>query len=1467
MQVNHMKMPAFFRMSQLVACVGLVAAMSVSQGCASPEDIDRVQPDLIKKSDLEGEWYSLGTITRAPYASAAAFPGLQGSLERGVWRVEQNQLYFYRTYEVVEGVEAPGIRADVDVALRDKNGDIVRYEKTRADGSTYMVTRYEYRSAPIKRFNILGHFDVRQSYNPITGEAANVRVEDSSEKMWYERAWVRVDFGSNSANNFADVSFWSSPMNEMFANFSIYEGDEGPEDIQIRVQDEGTYMDFVVRGFITAPREFLGGWGWIPTCLFYPWWQGAFYECDEEEIHIRTSFQRVPESNTYKALDWNDHLMNKFGYYRSARSFFDEKYGQTWTGAERPIRRFRVWDEYIQNEDGTLDYANMTPKPIIYYLSEDFPRELLAGAKDLADGWNAPFSQVVLANSGKSALTDFTIGKEDPQPLKRMFVLCENNQAEVAALLAANPEAALAETDPTYCKDMDRRKQIGDLRYNLLASLNQPVQYGLYGYGPMNSDPLTGETIHANSFMYTGNIRQGARTAVDMIEYEAGVQDFVDITQARHIETRLKARQLQGAQNDPKKGRSIESLQASAMQAVPSNVVASLSAVGLASTDADIASARMQRLLGTKEFNGLWVNEDMAALAGMPVHQLGSITGAQADDLDKLANPANLGSQAMLTWQFERDMEMGKHAMCKKEFFDDSFRGFALEKKGEYDTALCDKLEARAQLGEDMAFNFNAFKEPSRACDTDPTVCAENESCKFLDQGEVSGNFCVSVCSAQALFTQLRKEIRRVNQISQFAYWDPNALYTDTRDARVSAAQIAAREVLEEVRTKVFLDVYDRMWSTIGMHEVGHNVGLRHNFASSTDALNYFEDYWDFKGRDTGTGWQPDTLFTSDTTAQVQNKIREYQQTSIMEYSGSFNARFQGIGRYDNAAILYGYGELIEVFENPPSPEAWTQYLAEPSDADPTNFQVQSRRQHPLGFALNKIHHTNFPKLFGGVDNIYNRKVVSAASIKDMDKPCNQHDSPYDSAVCGDPSSFCQPFADGFYCTKAGSLEVPYRFCSDEYNWMSPECQTWDEGTDVFDIVDNQIADYEAYWPFRAYRRDNILFNPTTSYYGRIMMDMYGFRKMFEHWALDLARYNHNDWWQEQYGTPWHLDINGGLGRTLAARKIFEFMANIFGRPSDGFYGFNQQRKIYEPVVDNGANTYTNIFQVREDQGARAIYPRYDFDGYIFMPYSAGTFFDRLGAMMFMTFPTTMFTVGVDRFFDLKRFRLNFATIWPQRMHTLLSGIISNSPNLYGWCVEHDGVGPIEGGSGDPIRVKPRMWFGSKTELDAFYGNCTPLNPEPQYDFPQTQYRLPGLAAIYGFGWMSATYDRGFIDRNRLWLKGDGTGMAIPAGFETIEYADPFSGKTYVATYDPAEEDPNVPITPRTSVPTEGDLEPHRTTFWPAARLLAFCNQELARVGGNLSDLSATYQYSRLQETVGRLEILRGLYRVFDHGF
>ena len=1449
----------------------LVLPMLFGSGCVQPEDINRVQPNLIKKSDLTGEWYMLDTVVKAPYAGTRGFNGYQGSVDRGIFEVEENYVYFYRTYEFVQNVEAQGIKGDTDTPLLDENGDPVVVTRTLPDGTTETTERYIYRSAPLARWMISAHVDVRRSYNPMTGEESNVVVEDASEKYWYQRDYVRIDFGVDMGWNFKRMGTMMS---------GIYEGEVSAEGLQFRVEDEGQYMDWVTKYMMPAPAMYLAGYGRVPACLFYAWYMGAYYECDVEEIHIRTSMKRVDPNSTYQALEYSDHMMSRFGFFRSHRQQWDENYGSTFSDATHLANRWDMWQEWILDDAGQPQYAEMQTKPIVYYISSDFPAVLMSGALDLQDQWNKLFVELVRDLKG------------DPTFNERMWVLCENNNADLQKRLQDDPNALVAETDPALCGDMDAQKYLGDLRYSQVNSVNEPTQYGLYGYGPSANDPLTGETFHANANMYTGNIRQGAWTAVDMIEYEAGVQSFRDVTQSEHIVTKNTSKALKGTQRAPRSFNSVEEAQFAAHQTMEMEAAQVLTGSPLAVHETNWAKARATRLMGDDSIDWLWKNADMASLAGAPVFDLEKIDDPDGL-LEELVHPTHMmDTEAMVRERLEKQESYGLQAIDMAESFDDTTRGLALEYKAVYDKAVCQGIQAGLEEGQDLVFNLSVFDEPGAPCSftddatgetyTDASACTEAQVCTHLDQGDVQRKYCLTPCNTGDLLDQLRDEIRRVNQISNQVYWDPNALYSDVKDDRVRESQLAMRAIIEPVRQEVFEDVFDRMWSTIGIHEVGHTMGLRHNFASSTDALNYFPEYWELKGTEDSEGtWRPTNLWERETRTQVAQRMRENQQTSIMEYGSGFNNRYKGLGSYDYAAVYFGYGGLLNVFNQPIDVSAHAVDLEEPEDSDPTNFGLRSNIEQPLAKVLRKRHHTNIPELFGGVDNMYDRRAVPWQDLVAQDDSgaqveCNMFDDPYDSNVCGQANSFCRAFPTGHFCTKPDVTEVPIRFCSDEYNQRSPTCQTRDEGADAFEIVTNSIDDYEAYWPFRAYKRDNDLFYPGRTYYGRVMSDMLQWRKHWEHWAYDYARYNKIEsngvgWWENRYGQPWHLDVDGGLSETIAAQAIFTQFANIFGRPSTGYYGWNSQKNRYEPVVNNGKNSYCNFHDVYEDTGARPMYPSYDFSGYIYTPARAGTFYDRLGALQIMTYPYLIFATGVDRSYDIKRFRMSFADVWPQRMQNILSGLVTGDPAPFGWCIEHvfsdnNTDKEVDCGKADPTVVKERMWFGTAEELDSWYDNCEPLTIEPEYTFPTTQYRLPALATIYGMVNLASTYDESFTDRIRLWLEGEGTDITVPDGFETISYSDPFSGKTYVASYDPDDYDPYAKAKPRDTIP--GDtIEAHGHKYWPAAWMLARANELLAEYGGNMTQLSDEYTYSDLQQMVGRMEIIRGVYRSLEFGW
>ena len=59
-----------------------------------------------------------------------------------------------------------------------------------------------YQGAPIAAFPVLSHFDVQRIYNEATGEQSNVIVENTTDRPWYEREYIRVDWSTNLLANF-----------------------------------------------------------------------------------------------------------------------------------------------------------------------------------------------------------------------------------------------------------------------------------------------------------------------------------------------------------------------------------------------------------------------------------------------------------------------------------------------------------------------------------------------------------------------------------------------------------------------------------------------------------------------------------------------------------------------------------------------------------------------------------------------------------------------------------------------------------------------------------------------------------------------------------------------------------------------------------------------------------------------------------------------------------------------------------------------------------------------------------------------------------------------------------------------------------------------------------------------------------------------------------------------------------------
>ncbi|EGR1134344.1 zinc-dependent metalloprotease [Vibrio cholerae] len=77
-------------------------------------------------------------------------------------------------------------------------------------------------------------------------------------------------------------------------------------------------------------------------------------------------------------------------------------------------------------------------------------------------------------------------------------------------------------------------KQSGDLRYNVINLIDEPLDNGLAGYGPSAVNPLTGEIVHAHVNQYSGVLRSISDILWDRIanDYNRGRVTPVEVSSA-----------------------------------------------------------------------------------------------------------------------------------------------------------------------------------------------------------------------------------------------------------------------------------------------------------------------------------------------------------------------------------------------------------------------------------------------------------------------------------------------------------------------------------------------------------------------------------------------------------------------------------------------------------------------------------------------------------------------------------------------------------------------------------------------------------------------------------------------------------------------------------------------------------------------------------------------------------------------
>ena len=381
--------------------------------------IDRTQVNRLAKGELSGVWYEFQIVSNMPSSAGFGFVGLtnfgakQGKV---IFDIEENYLVVYPYAEPVVGADAAWnkrkIRKYWDESVRNRPGR----EVLDSDFIEVVVGN------PTAMFPISSHFDVLRDYATATGAQSNVLVENTTDRPWWQRDYIRVDWMGNTIQNFA---FPQGAVTSSKVDYFV-PGEDADNPSRFYFDPDGGYFHFT-RHMFGQPQS-------TGACSTYGLAPG---DCAGAAFEIRVSYKRADPKrlNDYEIRPYhNGGPAQKFGYFLADRYRFDEDYGVTYSGHDYKAARWNIWQKskefHVPKDDAgkevhtacltnydckkpqicdqqgwftpgeckvgqRLDYSERGIRPIVYHLSADTPKDHTPAEYATADGWDDAFRDTV----------------------------------------------------------------------------------------------------------------------------------------------------------------------------------------------------------------------------------------------------------------------------------------------------------------------------------------------------------------------------------------------------------------------------------------------------------------------------------------------------------------------------------------------------------------------------------------------------------------------------------------------------------------------------------------------------------------------------------------------------------------------------------------------------------------------------------------------------------------------------------------------------------------------------------------------------------------------------------------------------------------------------------------------------------------------------------------------------------------
>lgn len=856
--------------------IGLALPLALlASACETDEvTITRVQPNAIDKQLFEGIWYTRVTTIEADPESIV-FEGLSTSMDKVRWDITEELLVAYRSYEFVPYAEG----------LTDEGRDFF--------------------GAPVAAFRIEGHFDIQRSYNPVTGVETAVLVENDQDRPWHERRFMRVDWSQNMVGT--PAWFGSASLNGLYQGWSagqyFVQADDPTNPDRPHITRD--YMDFTNQYAMTPSPTY---------CMFQLLFQYV-PRCGFSNTKVRLSFRKVDQSDDYESLYYPDFVEYRdddgqglildnfdvpcqandspgpcfergfaydarFGNFRINRVAFDRERYLTRSGRIYMAGRYDLWEDSFDATGALIPVEAREPKPVVYYNNVETPPQIQESSLIMGQRWSEPFDETVafLQNyrtqggkwadvaSFKQAYAD-KLAHPAGEQYAGMFQVRQNscNRANIVEYAEANGLMGVVDRVAGGPEGL----ALGNLEQVCAAMQFEEVQRGA------TIDPYVAErTGRKLAFRWErkGDLRYNYSNYIEQLQNGPwGIAQFG---------------------TDPETGEYLSNIAnyfGDAGDRISQNSVDFLQWANGDLSDAEVMNGQYVRdiVFSRRAQNGYDVEENIKSAMSANVKLASSTDKGESTDGGTGGISGGLTDADKYEAMFAGTPLEREHLIT-----DDILRAFAgpalYQPLGQYGGAAPGPNAPGAATA-------NSAGLPG---------WAQGGGLAGVPGGEMPGQITQAAIDQAsplnwAFVDDYNMYEHAVSELGSVAFdmadfFDPNI-------------DGLASDVKGMPRDEIFEMMQTMLYEAVQGHEVGHAVGLRHNFEASMDPQNYRPEFWDR---------YYEQLQDGRPTPQNNVRSQEYKYASIMDYALDFTINgWHGLGSYDKAAIRFMYGQLMEAWD------------------------------------------------------------------------------------------------------------------------------------------------------------------------------------------------------------------------------------------------------------------------------------------------------------------------------------------------------------------------------------------------------------------------------------------------------------------------------------------------------------------------------------------------------------------------